>query len=258
MTGAREPGSHSLPAERTWSIVAGATAETARPIGTLHLVDLSAEVAKVRALNTLLNEQEQARAARFHFENDRARYIIGRARLRQYLARTLAIGPERICFEYGSQRKPRLSAVHESGLQFNLSHSGRWGLIGLTQARDIGVDIEEKVSLSDMDDLAARVFSEYEHAIYRAAATDLRAATFYNCWTRKEAFVKAVGDGLTFPLRSFDVSLEPSGPARLLRIEGPPAACRDWLLAGFDPAPDFAAAVVVSGQEPFAAVVASD
>lgn len=258
MTGAREPGSHSLPAERTWSIVAGSAAATARPIGTLHLVDLSADVAKVRMLGSLLNEQEQERAARFHFETDRARYIIGRARLRQHLARILDMDPHRICFEYGSQRKPRLSTVHGSDLQFNLSHSGRWGLIGLTRARDIGVDIEEKVSLSDMDDLAARVFSEHEHTIYRAAATERRAATFYNCWTRKEAFVKAVGDGLTFPLRSFDVSLEPSGPARLLRIEGPPTAGRDWLLAVFDPAPDFAAAVVVSGQEPFAAVVASD
>lgn len=241
MIGKHASDSHSFVAERAWSVVAGATAEVARFIGALYLVDLCIRTAAASALGALLSDQEQSRAARFHHEIDRLRYVAGRARLRQCLALSLGIRPGEIQLKYGPYGKPRLSDIHESSLQFNLSHSGGWGLIGVAQDRAIGVDIEEMVSLTDMDDLAIQLLPEHEYATYRAASRKYRAGVFYDCWTRKEAFAKAIGNGLSVALKYLDA----------------PTVRQEWHCVGFCPSPGLAAAAAISASEPFVAVVAA-
>lgn len=258
MMDAREPDSHSFKAERAWSVVAGTDAGETRIKGALYLVDLHADPADIPVLGAMLDEEERCRAARFHFEEDRLRYIAGRARLRQCLAVSLGIHPVGIRFQYGLRGKPQLSDIHASSLHFNLSHSGSWGLIGVTREHAIGVDIEEKVPLTAMDDIATRFFSRDEYSFCQAGAEEDRVDVFYDCWTRKEAFAKALGKGLFLLGQSFDVPLGRDGPILPRRIDGVSGERGDWLCAGFDPLPGFRAAVVVSGCEPHVAVLASE
>ena len=170
------------------------------------------------ALEAVLSADERRRAAAFIFAEDRRRFIVGRARLRQVLARYVAAPPEALRFCYGAHGKPAL-ASSRSAPCFNLSHSA--GLAALAIAGcDVGVDIEAVRPVDSA--VAERFFSAGENAALRGLrGVDWRDA-FYRCWTRKEAMVKALGKGLSLRLASFDVSVARSAPL-LLRLEG----CRD-------------------------------
>jgi 4'-phosphopantetheinyl transferase len=203
----------------------------------------------VRLYGALLAPDERARAERFRFERDRRRFTVARGVLRSMLGRYLELDPRRVEFLYESHGKPALAGeAAGAGLRFNVSHSGEMALYAVSGGRELGVDVEEVRSMEDGLDIAERFFSASEVAAFRALPAELRDDAFFNCWTRKEAFIKAVGEGLSFPLHVFDVSLAPGEPARLLASRDPDQAER-WSLRGLpDPAPGYRAAVVVEGE----------
>jgi 4'-phosphopantetheinyl transferase len=165
------------------------------------------------------------------------------------LGATLNASPERLQFSSGSHGKPALAAQFmDSALEFNLSHSGDLALIGWAWRRAVGVDIEVWRSVSDEAALARRFFSAREHAAYEALPLTQRMEGFFNCWTRKEAYVKAVGRGLSLPLDSFDVSLEAGRAARLLRASEIANDGRQWSLAAVNVGSGVSVAVVLEGD----------
>jgi 4'-phosphopantetheinyl transferase len=192
-----------------------------------------------------LSEAERARAARFVFERDRRRFIAGRARLRHLLAARLGVAPEAIELVYGPQGKPGLARrFADSDLRFNLSHCEDVAVYAFAHGREIGVDVEQIRELRDADDVAARFFSRREYEAYRALGPRDRPLGFFNCWTRKEAFIKALGEGLSHPLERFDVSLAPGEPARFLRVGETSGRDCGWWMESFSPVTGYVAAVV--------------
>lgn len=207
-------------------------------------LDISA--AAVRAEAAVLSEFERRRAARLSFEIVRARFIVARAMLRRLLAKRLGAQPEEIEFVYNDQGKPALGARFDgSRLFFNVSHCDDLAVYAFSSAGEIGVDVEAVRWFADADDVAARVFSPAEQRAYAALDPLQRPVGFFNCWTRKEAFVKAVGEGLHRPLDSFDVSLGPDEPAKIIRVENTPGERCGWDVESFVPMRGFVGAVVV-------------
>lgn len=202
----------------------------------------------VASRHDLLSSDEIERAARFHFESHRNQYILCRGAIRILLGRYMECPPHEIAFSYERHGKPVLCGNGDAGptqdLAFNVSHSGEFALAGITLDHRIGIDIEKVRALPDADRLVGRFFSEAERAEFRALPPAARPAAFFNCWTRKEAFIKAVGEGLSRPLHSFDVSLTPGKPARLLRVAQHPGEEKRWFLSSFEPAPGYTAAVI--------------
>jgi 4'-phosphopantetheinyl transferase len=200
----------------------------------------------VAHLAGLLSEDESARARRFRFRRDATRFVVCRASLRLRLAECLDVAPAAIRFHYGAHGKPELAPPFDrSGLQFNASRSEGIGLIAVTRGGRVGVDIERIRSLPDLHDIAERMFSPAERRALRGLPPNRRPEGFFNCWTRKEAYVKAVGTGLLHPLTRFTVSLEPGEPARLADVDGDAAAAGRWRLEALGSVTGCAAAVAV-------------
>jgi 4'-phosphopantetheinyl transferase len=224
-------------------LFAGATVEVVS-------VRLDAELAALGVLAQCLSEGERLRASRFVFERDRRRFIVGRARLRHFLASRLAVPPDAVELVYGPRGKPGLSRrFADAALCFNVSHSEDVAIYAFARGREIGVDVEAVRELRDADDIAARFFSRRENETYLALDSRDKPLGFFNCWTRKEAFIKALGDGLYYPLDRFDVSLAPGEPAKILRVESISGNKCGWCLNSFSPAPGFVAAVVSSNRK---------
>jgi 4'-phosphopantetheinyl transferase len=201
-------------------------------------------------LALLLSAEEHARAARFRFAEHARRFVVAHARLRQQLAALLNIHAADITFASGAHGKPAIAGdATQSGLEFNLSHSGSLGLVGWAWRRAIGVDIEFWRPMSDEAALVRRYFSAVEIAAYEQLEPPARSAAFFNCWTRKEAYVKAVGRGLGLPLDSFDVSLGDGAEARLLRASAIGDDGRSWSLAALQAGPGLSAAAVLEGGD---------
>jgi len=169
------------------------------------IVDLRASDQALRAANSLLNHEELTRARRFRFPNDRRRFVMARATARQVLGRYLQQTPESLQFEYGDHGKPRLASPSVD-LRFNTSRSAERALIACTLGREIGVDIEWIGRELEIDDLAQRFFTTAENIQLQKYSPAERHHAFLRCWTCKEAFVKAVGKGLSLGLDQFDVS----------------------------------------------------
>lgn len=211
-------------------------------------LDQSAPV--VQRLRRTLAEDEATRAARFYFEHDRVHYIVARGALRALLGRYLGARPEQLRFSYSSYGKPALlTAPGEPTLNFNVSHSQGLALIAITRAREIGVDVEGiRPEFAGLD-IAERFFSVEENAVLRGLPTELQHEAFFTCWTRKEAYIKARGEGLSHPLDKFDVSLVPGEPARLLRTRGDPDEMKRWSLRELLIDPGYVAALAAEGQD---------
>jgi len=204
----------------------------------------------VRAASALLSVDEQLRARRFVFDRDRSRYIVARARLRHLLAARLGTRPQSVELVYGAHGKPALAPwCADKDLRFNVSHSDSLTIYAFAQRREIGIDVEAVRSTRDADDIAAYFFSPHEQHTYQGLAPRDRPLGFFQCWTRKEAFIKARGDGLSYPLDRFDVSFAPGDPAAILRVEDVPGDRCGWRLASWSPAPGFVAAVVMEVGE---------
>lgn len=195
----------------------------------------------------VLAADERARAEAYRFDHLRRRYVAACAAVRRLLAACLGANahPEALRFERGPQGKPFLTGGDD--LQFNLSHAAGWALLAVTRGRRIGVDVEAVRDLRDLTALAERFFAPGERAALAAVAPPLRAQAFTACWTRKEAYIKALGTGLAEPLEQFEVSLQPGAPARLVWVADDAAAPARWTLVDL-PTPDgYAGAIAVDG-----------
>jgi 4'-phosphopantetheinyl transferase len=195
-----------------------------------------------------LSPDERARAERFQFERHRAQFVLARGALRDLLGRYLDTPPAALRFRYGPQGKPDL-AWPAGELRFNLSHSHELALIALARGAELGVDVEQQAPMRDEAAVARQVFADEELAALAALPPDQRSAGFFNAWTRKEALIKARGEGLSLPLREFAVSLAPGEPARLLRSPTP-TDLETWALVALDPGPGYAAALACAGPAP--------
>jgi 4'-phosphopantetheinyl transferase len=215
--------------------------------GEVHLwrFRLDAPADRLDALAETLSADERARADRFAFDVHRLRFVAARGRLREVLGRYLGAPPASLRFAYGPHGKPELRDA--PGLRFNLSHSGSAALLAVSPDRPVGVDLEEARPLADFESLADRVFSPRERRALDALPPSGRLAAFYLGWTRKEAYLKALGDGLARPLDRFSVSLSPGEPARLLDAFGDPEEPARWSLLDVTPWPGFAACLAAPG-----------
>jgi 4'-phosphopantetheinyl transferase len=199
-------------------------------------------------LERTLAPDELARAQRFHFERDRRRFTAARGQLRAILARYLRTDPKELLFSYGPRGKPFLEQpASGASITFNLSHSGERALLGVTLEREIGVDLEEVRSLDDAEDIAARFFSPAESARLAALPREDRLEAFYCCWTLKEAYVKATGDGLSRPTQSFDVAFGCGGDARLISVDGDHKEPSRWSLIELAPETGYVGGLAVEG-----------
>ena len=204
----------------------------------------------LRELHSTLAPDESAKAARYHFRRDRDHYIAARGVLRRLLGLYLARSPQSLRFSYGAYGKPSLEgASGAEDLRFNLSHAHELALYAFTRGREIGVDIEHMRADLAGEDIAAHFFSTREVSMLRALPAEARTHAFFNCWTRKEAYIKARGEGLSHPLDQFDVSLIPGEPAALLGTRGDPQELSRWSMRALDVGEDYAAAVVVQGTD---------
>lgn len=195
---------------------------------------------------SVLSGEEIERANRFLFERDRIRFTRCRSALRGLLARYLAIPAPALRFDYLPQGKPQVAAdQNPAGLQFNLSHSANLALIAVADGYQLGVDVEKIRSEVDTAALAERFFSLHERASLRALPDHLRVSGFFACWTRKEAFLKATGDGLSFPLGDFSVTTHPELDPALVEIRGNRETGKQWFLADIEVRDGYRAAVAV-------------
>ncbi len=217
----------------------------------VHLwrVSLGQSESILRQLQMLLAADERARADRFHFELDRHRFIVGRGALRTILSGYLGIAPHQVRIRSTPHGKPMLATFPDrDDLQFNLSHSRELAVCAIAR-HQIGVDLEYVRPVPDAEEIAERYFSERENAVFRALSAAEKREAFFNCWTRKEAFIKALGDGLTYPLDRFEVSLALGEPARLIRVEGDSQAVQRWSFRQITPEPDYTAALAVEAND---------
>ncbi len=203
----------------------------------------------VAALHEVISDEERLRAGRFRFEVHRGRFVAGRGIQRRVLARYLGAGPAALRYRLAHHGKPSLDHPWDAtGLRFNVSNAEDGLLIAVGLGRELGVDLEAVRTLGDRDDVARRFFSAPENQVYDTIADAERDAAFFTCWTRKEAYIKALGEGLSMPLDCFDVTLRPGEPARLLATRGNPAETDRWTLHELDPGPGWMGAVAVEGD----------
>lgn len=195
---------------------------TADRIHVMH-ADLERTPEEIERLYGTLSDDERERAARFRFDIHRRRFIAARGLLRRALSEYLGVSPGGIRFSYGPKGKP---AVIGAPFQFNVSHSEEVAVFAFALEMALGVDVEHVRPLTDLEGVAQRFFSPAEWNTIRAMTPDKRVDAFFRCWTRKEAYIKATGDGLSYPLNQFEVSV--SGPAKMLSIEGNSAEASRW------------------------------
>ncbi|HXK09640.1 MAG TPA: 4'-phosphopantetheinyl transferase superfamily protein [Vicinamibacteria bacterium] len=210
----------------------------------VHVWCADLDVLSEATFDLALSPDERARGERFRFARDRRRFSISRGLLRHLLGRYAHVPPAALRFGYGHRGKPFLPG--DDGLRFNVSHSGGLALLAFARDRELGVDVERERSVPEACDIARRYFSRREETALVSLPEGERTKAFFRCWTRKEAVVKAQGDGLAQPLDAFDVTLAPGEPARLLFVRGE-ALPRFWL-EDVPPAPGFAGALAVGGR----------
>lgn len=202
-----------------------------------------------QSLGHLLSSDEWERAHRFLFERDRHNFINSRAFLRLLTGRYLHMEPSRLEFGYSSKGKPFVVGARDMDLRFNLSHSHGMALYAFTCGREVGIDLEHISETIETDDIAGHFFSPTEVGALRALPQELQRRGFFACWTRKEAYIKALGDGLSVPLDGFSVSLNPGESTVLLYVETDPEESSRWSLLELSPGSGYAAALAVEGRD---------
>lgn len=202
----------------------------------------------ILALTDILSSEERQKAERFHFQVDGERHVIGRALVQIVIGRLLDRSPDNLHFCYNDFGKPCISRdANRCGLQFNVSHSGDLILVALAANREIGVDVERVRRHLDIAGIAGLFFSSRERADLAALPIGQRHDAFFRCWSQKEAFLKARGDGLSLPLGCFDVSLRPGEYSALLETRPDPVEASRWVIRELDVGPGHKAALAVEG-----------
>lgn len=223
--------------------------------------ELDVSPAALRSLQSTLSADEWARAERFHFSQHRRRFIATHGLLRTILSRYLQVEPSRVCFLYGPRGKPALCTValqhkiladtagSSQCLEFNLSHAGGLALFAFAVDRRVGVDLERIRGNLDGKRIAERFFSPREQALLESLPAHLQNVAFFACWTRKEAYIKARGDGLALSLDRFDVSLPPDNPANLRHTVFDPDEATHWSVQELQPGREYTASLAVEGHD---------
>ncbi len=205
--------------------------------------------AEVATFASLLSADELQRAGRFRFDKDRNGYIVSRGTLRTLLGHYLDVSPLELRFAYSEYGRPSLVAEASSGmLDFNVSHSGEIALFAFARGREIGIDVERVRRNFGTCEIAERFFSAAERAALQELPQEQRHQAFFRCWTRKEAFIKAIGEGLSHPLDQFDVSLAPEVPAALLATRPDAQEVARWTLWDIRVPGDYAAALAAESR----------
>ena len=210
---------------------------------------LHAGPSRLADLHAILADDERQRAARFHADRDRDHYVVARGVLRTLLGHYVQRPPQTLRFSYNDYGKPALEAPHGGArLYFNVSHSHNLVLYAVAHGRDLGIDIEYIRPNFAREQIAEQFFSPRENVELRALTHAQHTIGFFNCWTRKEAYIKARGQGLSLPLDQFDVSLTPGQPAALLQTRDIPTEAARWSLRELHPGPGYVAALAVEGR----------
>jgi 4'-phosphopantetheinyl transferase len=206
-------------------------------------VEPSAENAAT--FDRFLVSAEQDRARRFLFDHLRQSYTVTRGVLRCLLGRYLQTDPAKVAIEYTRNGKPCLSS--DESLEFNLSHSGQLAVFSFTRGCELGIDVEEIRAVPEMNEIASSHFSPEEGIELGTLADADREPGFFRCWTRKEAYLKATGDGLSAPLKDFRVTLLPGVPCRFVHISHSADIAREWTLQNVDVPSGYASALAYRG-----------
>ena len=201
----------------------------------------------VQLAESALSADEIQRAARFRFDKDKHRFTVSHVALRDVLSRYLHIEPANIGFTVGEYGKPAITS--DAKLDFNLSHSGDYALTVIARERKVGVDVEHFRDELEIEKIARRFFSEKENAELMSLPSEQQQIGFFTCWTRKEAYIKAHGLGLSLPLDSFDVSLAPNEPVVLRSTRPNLDETYRWTLLSLDIEDQYAGAVAVEGRD---------
>ena len=202
--------------------------------------------AEVCAAADILSDDERQKARAFTFEVTRRRFVVARGTLRRLLAVRLGVEAKAIDLVYGKHGKPALGGrLAASGLRFNVSHCDDVAVYAFTRGCEVGVDVEAVRWFADADDVASRFFSVVENREYARLHALQKPEGFFNCWTRKEAFIKALGSGLYYPLDAFDVTLAPDEPPKILRVRNTSGERCRWTLQSFSPASGYVAAAAI-------------
>jgi 4'-phosphopantetheinyl transferase len=215
------------------------------------LANLELEIYAMSKFLRDLSLTERARAQNLRFEHDRRRFVIAKGLLRNLLAGYLSVAPNEIQFSLGQSGKPEIAdrqQHRQSPLHFNQAHSGHLGIYVLSRKRRVGVDIEEIRPFPDMEQLAPMIFSKQEMEAFHSLGDDEKQNAFFSTWTHKEAFVKAIGKGLTVPLSHFDVSRVHGNLARIVQNHQHPALPLEWFVKDLSISAQFSAAVCVEGE----------
>lgn len=207
--------------------------------------DVMANESNYRSNYALLSKEETRRAETFKFEKDKKKYVVSKGILRRLSSFYLHIAPEDVVFDYGEFGKPSFGFTTK--LKFNTSHAGDKAVFVFTENNSIGVDIELIKSDLDVMNLAENFFSEKEISDLANLHSSERNVAFYRCWTRKEAFIKAKGIGLSFPLKSFSVSTNSDMQAELLETDWNPSERLSWKLFSHKPTENYISAIAIQG-----------
>jgi 4'-phosphopantetheinyl transferase len=210
---------------------------------------LDLDATELERLRKVLSPDEQARAGRFYFERDRQRFIASRGILREILSRYVKHEAGRLEFSYNQFGKPRLALeVSEDGIYFNLSHSNGLALCAVSRSPEIGVDLELVKRDFPFHQIARHFFSPHEIRTLQSLPEAMKCEAFFNGWTRKEAFVKACGEGLSLPLNQFTVPLETGEHVILLQADGNSKKTSHWTFKRIIPADGYIAALAAEGR----------
>ena len=208
---ASERGDRGRGAERARDLSGTAVQHAALDGTDIWLVSLRGDPREAARCRGILSAEEEKRASSFRFERDAVRYVIAHGALREILARYARQSPRELDFSAGAAGKPALEGI-VPGVSFNLAHSGEFALVAVSASADVGIDIEEVKQSSDLRSVALRCFSPGEISRLTSVPPGEHAGLFFTYWTRKEAFVKGRGDGLSAPLTEIDVSAAPARP----------------------------------------------
>lgn len=208
--------------------------------------ELDCENADLQQLFALLTPDEQQKAARFHFEKDRNHYAVARGLLRLILGSYLSEDPKNLRFAYNSYGKP---ALDSDSLQFNLSHSHGLALYAVARYHPVGIDLEYMRTDFGWRQIVEQYFSAQEFSTLIQLPEAQQCKAFFDGWTRKEAFIKAKGKGLSIPLNQFDVSLSPTEPVALLRTQWNPDEAAQWSIYALNPGENYAGALATQGRD---------
>jgi len=212
----------------------------------IYRSSLESTADKLTESESLLSPDELQKAYRYKFEKDRDHYIAGRALLRRILGKYLNQSPDNIIFSYSEKGKPY---IKESLVKFNLAHSGGKAVFAIAENTEVGIDIEYMRELPDAIHIAKRFFSDEEVNVLLKVSEDEIRTAFFNCWTRKEAFIKAVGEGLSYPLKDFTVTIIPGVNPEIKWIKDKDDEVKEWSLVNIQTDQNYVSSLAVKAAE---------